>query len=147
MKEIPLSQGKTAIIDDEDFDLVAPHNWFFAANGYAVRNTRKDGKRSQQYLHRLVCGEPDSLVDHINRNRLDCRRSNLRLVDWTGNALNRGKQSNNRSGYTGVVWHAFSGLWQARLQIRRRVHCLGYFKTPEDAHAARLAGERKLLGT
>ncbi len=98
MKGVLLSNGLVAIVDDADFDLVAGTRWYGAPGAntfYAVnRNVREHGKQTTLYMHRLilglgrfVMGGPE--VDHLNRNGLDNRRSNLRVVTHRENAQNR----------------------------------------------------------
>lgn len=104
-KEILLTRGAVAIVDDDDYDrLVAMGRWHLSDMGYAVRRTPIDGKNRTIRMHRVVNKTPDYLVtDHINRNRLDNRKVNLRSVTQQVNMLNvdRGlgvwyqKQNNN----------------------------------------------------
>ena len=96
MKEIYLTQGKTAIVDDDDFDHLNQFKWFYH-NGYAVRHgCRKGAKRDTQIrMHREILNNPQGIVDHINGNRSDNRKSNLRISDKTRNMAN----SRIRGGY------------------------------------------------
>jgi len=107
MKIIPLTQGKTALVDDEMFDYLNQWKWCAHNNGggfYALRNVRVDGKHRQILMHRLVASAPDGLdVDHINHNTLDNRRGNLRVCTTSQNKMNRGIQSSNRLGVKGVT--------------------------------------------
>ena len=112
MIEIELTQGKVAIVDDEDADL-ALLNWY-CANGYAGRNIPGDnGKQKQELLHRVVYERkigrklrPGEQVDHIDRNTFDDRRENLRLATNAQNGANQGKQKGTCSSeYKGVSWY------------------------------------------
>lgn len=140
MMWVNLSAGKVAIVDDEDFKRVALFKWSYCPAGYAVRIV--GGK--YVYLHRLIVDAPaDSIVDHINRDTLDCRRSNLRVGNKCLNSINRGPQSNNTSGHRGVNFNKRYGTWDARIKSDGRVRNLGRFKRIEDAVAARQAAERE----
>lgn len=96
VREVPLSKGFVALVDDEDFELVSSVSWY-ARKGlntyYAERKGPRDaeGKRKVFSMHRLVMGlgpGEGGIVDHVNRNGLDNRRENLRVTDKSGNALN-----------------------------------------------------------
>lgn len=99
--------------------------------GYAVRS---EGGRPI-LMHRVIASAPPGLeVDHINRNRLDNRRSNLRLTDYTGNMRNCSRNRRNTSGYKGV--RRLGNRWAARLKCDGEWCCLGWFNTPEEAAVA-----------
>ena len=108
-------------------------------------------QRRPHKAHRLawlhVYGEwPKDQLDHINRNRSDNRISNLREVSNKQNGQNASKPSNNTSGHPGVCWHKRDSKWVAKItHSYKRIH-LGYFKTMEEAIAARKAGELKYWG-
>ena len=82
MKTIMLSQGKSAIVDDEDFESLSKYKWCFLC-GYAVRHSNKsEGKKRLIFMHRQVIGAPDRRkVFQINKNRLDCRKENIRFAE------------------------------------------------------------------
>lgn len=151
MKEIYLSQGKIAIIDDEDFDRVNAFKWCAStdANGtcYACRWDRiSTNKRRRLTLHRFIinAGETE-LVDHRNGDTLDCRRSNLRLATRSQNQANRGAQRNSRTGLKGVVVapNCKQPKWIAQISYQGSCHHLGTFDTPEKAaHAYDVAAKR-----
>ncbi|MGN6564386.1 MAG: HNH endonuclease [Thermomicrobiales bacterium] len=150
---VPLSQGYTAVIDDEDAERVLAHKWHADVEDggkriYAVRNeTIAKGKRRIVRLHRFLMGEPDGVeVDHRDGNTLNNRRSNLRLATRKENARNVRKRATNRSGYKGVSWHARDRLWHARIMIDGRLISVGYFKNLDDAAAAYAAAAQRLHG-
>ena len=141
MKKIPLTQGKFAFVDDEDYKrLMAMGSWMYH-RGYAIRSKRvkKNGKWASDVIrmHRLIIDIPDGLeVDHINLNKSDNRRSNLRICTRTENIINRLVQRNNSSGFKGVVWHKRIEKFQARIGVgKKRLH-LGYFDNALDAAKA-----------
>lgn len=135
--------GKTVLVDDADLALVSRWKWYISNLGYVVRRQHVamvDGKRVRRtvYLHRLLNQTPDGFdTDHVNRNKLDNRRSNLRSVAHQENLSNRGLFSNNTSGYTGVV--RAGAKWGARVVLAgKRVH-IGVFSTALEAFNARKA--------
>lgn len=121
MKVIILSQGKTATVDDEDFERISVFKWYFdSSTGYARHTTsRLLGRRSNLYLHRVVSGISDDLsIDHVDGNRLNCCKSNLRVATSSQNAansLNYGiRFLNKTSRYVGVYWDKSRKKWTAR---------------------------------
>jgi hypothetical protein len=89
----------------------------------------------------------DSLqIDHINGNKADNRLCNLRIATFAENNQNITKKKNNRSGYKGICFDAKRNLYRARIRANNKVHWIGYFKNPEDAHAAYCKTAEKLHG-
>jgi hypothetical protein len=138
MKEIWLGSAKSPLlIDDCDEALISSRAWRVGSHGYARINVKAQGKQMTVLLHRALLGllpGDKREVDHINGNKLDNRRCNLRLCEKRQNGANRGKQSNNRSGFKGVEWHKASRKWCARIGYRNRSIHLGMFDSPELAH-------------
>lgn len=90
------------------------------------------------FMHRLLANTPTGMeTDHINGDKLDNRKSNLRVVTSGENRRNKGKLRTNTSGYLGVV--SSRGIWVARIKNDHKTVHLGSFKTPEEAYAARMA--------
>ena len=92
-KEIPLSQDKVAIVDDEDFNRVSQYSWHYV-RGYAKAFDKGTGSNRKLYLHRVVMGlghfvDDQREIDHINHNGLDNRKTNLEIKSRSGNMLNR----------------------------------------------------------
>jgi len=114
--EVELTGGKTLICNVDNIDLIESHTWHFANKGYAATNTR--GNTILQFFHNVVMRHiPSNItVDHINRNGLNNRKSNLRLVDQRIQSINCGCQVNNNSGMTGVSYHNNPGAWVAKWQ-------------------------------
>ncbi|QGZ66307.1 HNH endonuclease [Paraburkholderia acidisoli] len=130
MREIPLSKGLTAIVDDEDFDTLRGFNWFVSSWGYAVRNA--GGKQIR--MHRQIMGVENNrqiLIDHINMDRLDNRRSNLRSCTQSQNLSNRPSPKNS-TGFKGVTKR--NKKWTPRIFYKGRMRHLGCYTTPEEAH-------------
>lgn len=139
MREIPLTRGYVAIVDACDYErLTAMGSWLYH-NGYAKRNERlANGQRRTVFLHRLIMEAPEgSQVDHINWNRLDNRRSNLRLASPAQNQRNRsGAQSNSRLGIRGVSWNRRQQRWRAFIGLGGSPEYLGSFRDPHTAREA-----------
>ena len=117
----------------------------FLRNGYP--SIWLDGKRKIQYLHRLVMDAPKKVqVDHIDGNKLDCRRTNLRLCTHAGNMRNCRMRKNNTSGRKGVSWHRKSGKWQAQIRVNGKLIHIGLFEFPDEAATAYDQAAMKLHG-
>jgi len=131
-----------AKIDHVDVEKVKQHHWCRRSNA------QKDYLSSNIcLLHELIVGTVGGLIiDHINRDRCDCRKSNLRHVTPFENAINKGKQSNNTSGYVGVSWDKGRSKWASHIKVNRKKKFLGRFEKLEDAVSARLDAERKYFG-
>lgn len=89
---------------------------------------------------------PEKHIDHINGKPRDNRLCNLRLATQSENLCNTKRRSDNTSGLKGVSWHNASKKWRARIAIYRQTKVLGYFATPEEAHAAYCNAARELHG-
>lgn len=121
-----------ALIDEVDSHL-AGLSWHRAQDGYAAHTPRRGA--ANLLMHRLVLeAPPGTRTDHINRNRLDNRRSNLRIVSHCENAWNCGITRNNKSGFKGVYFA--DGKWRGQIMARGRQFRLGKFETPEAAARA-----------
>ena len=151
MKEIALTQGKVAIVDDEDHEALAMYKW----QAYRRRKTfyvkrslpRVDGKRPSEHMHQVVFARkigrpPDDNMecDHINGDGLDNRRENLREVTTAQNQRNCQRSKKNRSSqYLGVAWHGHTKKWQARIGVAWKSIYLGCYSTELAAAQAREA--------
>lgn len=144
MKTLCLKHHGTSVTvyySDEDSALIDSYSWYVHRGGYISGTLRGTGARNRpsQYMHRLILPPPEGLqIDHINGNRSDNRRCNLRCVPPSMNSLNQNNRlrKNNTHGFRGVALHKPSGLWQARLSINKRRYNLGYFKTAKEASTA-----------
>lgn len=153
MGKILLSRGLVAVVDDQDDDLAAL-NWFSSGCGntfYAARMIVFDGKRRSLHMHRVVAKRmglllSGMLVDHINGDSLDNRRSNLRVASKAVNARNSRTPSSNTSGYRGVSFYKKTGKWRAYIKHEEKTFWLGHYESIEDAHKARLAKEWEIWG-
>jgi hypothetical protein len=138
MREIKLNNIKFTIIDDEYFDYINQWKWFW--DGRYCTRTDKNGKKI--YLHRVINKTPVGLLtDHINGNKLDNRKCNLRTVTYSENFINMPKKVNNTSGHKGVSFEKFSNSWRAFIGVNGKCIRLGRFKKIEDAIYARKMAE------
>jgi len=130
MKTIPLTQGKVAIVDDEDFDNLIKYKWFLD-NGYA--RGRVNGKYI--FMHRFIMKtKRGEIYDHINRNKLDNRKSNMRKCTYSQNAVNAKYNFHNKvSKYRGVCWSKEMSLWKASIRVNTKAIHLGFFENEIDA--------------
>lgn len=140
-QQIPLTKGKFALVDDEDYSsLVAMGKWcadFSGCEWRAQRTIWRAPRRIKLYMHRILLNAPDGVeVDHINGDSLDNRRCNLRLCSPTENQRNRSLASNNSSGYKGVYWDPHRNRWIARIKVNGTRKHLGRFMSAEDAARA-----------
>ena len=131
MKEIELTKGMVAIVDDEDFEYLNQFSWYLSSHGYAVTNC---ASMKHTYMHRLINNtEQGLLTDHIDMNKLDNRRCNLRTVDKRGNSINRLIQPNNTSGHRGISWDKHANKWEAYIWKYGHKIRLGCFSNIEEA--------------
>jgi hypothetical protein len=133
MKEIPLTQGKVAIVDDEDYEYLNQWKWCVTDTGYAIRQASRPSKKGIR-MHRVIMQTPDGMdTDHINGNKLDNRRCNLRICTRSQNLQNSLAHSNNTSGRKGVSWSTLHQKWVAQIKTNTGYHYLGLFSDIADA--------------
>ncbi len=148
MKEIPLTQGKVALVDDEDYGRVSAYRWMAWWNGhrwYAI--TKIDSQRV--LMHRFVlAAAPDQQIDHINGDGLDNRRSQLRFVTSQQNSMNRGLRRGANNQYKGVSMTNPPSMstWKAQILVDGKRLYLGSYRTPEDAAKAYDAAAKEHFG-
>lgn len=150
MKTIPLSKGKCVIVDDGDYDYLDQWKWHMGNKGYAMRsqhikNLKIDGKYKHKniLMHHLLIEIPKGKAcDHINRDKLDNRRSNLRCVTRLQNQHNMKVFNTNTSGHAGVSWVKKEKKWRARIVVNYREIALGTFLDFTLAVSARKEAEK-----
>lgn len=136
MKFIKLTKGKTAIVDDEDFPKLNTFKWYTNTNGYACRSRKVSETKGNKhiFLHREVFKILEGLIiDHINMNKCDNRKENLRAVTYTQNRYNVKAKKTNRSGLKGVYWHSVDKAWRATICIDGKNKTLGNFDDKFEA--------------
>ena len=141
MKEIQLTQGKVALVDDEDFEYLNQWKWYAHTSKksntfYAARNSLKiNGRTKRIKMHTFIYDKNNSeiLIDHINNNGLDNRKSNLRICNHNQNQQNKLIYKSNTSGYKGVFWHKAANKWGSRIGLNCKIIYLGVYKNKIDA--------------
>ena len=143
MKSIPLTQGMTAIVDDDMFERLNRYKWYAQKRKntfYAVRKTLKiDGKRRTILMHREILGlkfGDKRQGDHRNHNGLDNRRDSLRICTRSQNQQNGNPRVNCSSVFKGIYWHKAVHKWQAKIQVDGRCIYLGLFASEIEAAKA-----------
>jgi hypothetical protein len=148
--EIPLTRGKFAKVDLEDFPLVASYRWratVHARTFYAVTTTPRKMGHKDIYMHRFLINAPEGkTVDHVNGDGLDNRRHNVRFATPVQQSANTGRHKRNQSGFKGVSLEVKTGKWRARIFSGGKEVCLGQFPTKESAAAAYDAAAKRLRG-
>jgi len=135
-RSITLTQGKVTVVDEADYWAIAGFNWFYTILGYAV--TSIGGGRVVTMHRMILLPDPGYEVDHINGDKLDNRRCNLRVCTRVQNAANTRKWRRNKVGYKGVYQPNAGrpGTYQARIYRNGRATSLGCFSDPIDAALA-----------
>lgn len=134
MKRIKLTCAKNAyaLIDDEDFKILSQFTWHF--NRYARAWWKGHG--TSMAMHRFILKFPDSEIDHINGNKLDNRKSNLRLATRQENQYNSKLRKNNKSGFRGVHYHKILKKYKASISFKEKDYHLGFYETAIEAARA-----------
>lgn len=154
MKEIPLTRGQFAIVDDADFEWLNKWKWQAQKNAttyYAVRTDYSKGKRNPVliYMHCEILGLiKDSAIegDHRDRNGLNNQRNNLRLATRSQNCANRAVYKKCSSKYNGVGWHKVTNKWSAYIGKDNEQYHLGIFETEIEAAIAYNKAASELFG-
>jgi len=138
-QQIPLSHGGFALVNLEDAELVTAHRWHIHNRGYAATHVQLPQGRGLVLMHRLIFGQiPDGYeVDHINHNKLDNRRCNLRVVTHAANMVNRRDSRMPSSGHRNINWEDDRHKWAVRIQRTSHHVWVGRYDRLEDAIAAR----------
>ena len=124
MKQIPLTQGKFALVDDEDFEELNKHKWCALKapkTFYAIRRDN-DAKKSTVYMHRVILGLTNSKIqsDHRDTNGLNNQRNNLRPCTNLQNQRNKTCKINGTSKYKGVYWNKKAKKWNIRISVNKK---------------------------
>jgi len=147
MREIQLTQGKVALVDDEDFEELNKHKWY----AHMGRNTfyaRTRVKEKQFLMHRLICCVDKIIqIDHIDGNGLNNQKANLRQCNNTQNHQNMKRPSRNTSGYKGVSYNSVAKKYEAYINTNGKKHFIGLFNNPLSAAAAYNAASLKYHGS
>jgi hypothetical protein len=133
-KQIPLTQGKFALVDDDDFEWLNQWKWYYK-DGYAARNITV-GKKKQKTIrmHIEIMKPPDGMdIDHIHGDGLDNRKLELRLCTMPGNIANSKIRVDNVTGYKGVSFHKRRGKFISQIRVNNKLKHIGYYVTAEEA--------------
>lgn len=150
MKEIQLTQGKVALVDDDWYKELNKFKWYahyssHTKSFYAERKSMLLGKQKTIRMHRIVAGTHDGMqTDHIDGDTLNNQSDNLRTCTRAQNLCNSGRQTNNTSDFKGI--RASGKKWRSRIRIDGKLIHLGYYLTPEEAARAYDEAAKELHG-
>lgn len=149
MKKIPLTQGKFAIVDDKDYEMLSQHKWYAHKGGrtyYAYGHTRDGTKLHTVIMHRAILRPRQGLqIDHCDGNGLNNQRDNLRPCTQSQNQHNR-KAQGGSSKYKGVYLQKPPNKWQSRITVDGKMIYLGLFTDEADAARAYDAKAKAFFG-
>lgn len=136
--EIPLSKGAVTIVDDDDYEWLQQWRWYLHPGGYAQAVPEKS---ISFLMHRVILEHHEInlsglFVDHINRNKLDNRKSNLRTCTPSQSVQNRARPKHNKSGFKGVDWVKKDRRFRAKIRVDGVTTTLGYFRSAIEAACA-----------
>ena len=146
-----INSPEVVLVDEEDFDFISQWSWRLQSkkpkNRYASRNQKRpSGKWRTEFMHRVILNAPETfLVDHIDHDGLNNRRSNLRLANYSQNAIHA-RRAIGTCGYRGVRFRERYGTFFARIRVNKKEHYLGRFDNPIDAALAYDRAAVKLHG-
>lgn len=153
MKYIPLTKGKTAVVDNQDYEMLMQWSWYFGEDGngrgYARRTISEGRVKHKVRMHHQIMGKPPFgfVCDHINGDTLDNRRCNLRFCTPKQNLRNRGVWRNKQScRFKGVRWNSRLGNWYVRIYKDGRQYHVGTFNCPIKAAQAYNERAKLLFG-
>jgi hypothetical protein len=139
VKEIPLTQGQVALVDDCDFEWIMGYNWFadydqHTKGWYAATNIGSRPNRTLLLMHRLIMdAQPGQRVDHVDHEGLHNNRGNLRFCSNSQNLANMRMMVTNTSGFKGVTFHRRDKVWQAQIKVNGKFMYIGSYHTAGEA--------------
>ena len=140
MREIKLTQGKIALVDDEDFKRINQYNWVLDRRKrilYATRKNQKNKVITKIYLHRFIMNaQKDQMIDHKDGNGLNNQKKNLRFCTQSQNCKNRIPSINGTSKYLGVSWYKRAKRYIAEIKHKGKHLHIGTFKNEGEAAIA-----------
>jgi hypothetical protein len=136
------------LFDKEDYDKIKDYCWFIHSDGYCYAKI-PDGSGKSILMHDLIMGQRQ--VDHKNHDKTDNRKNNLRIAEDrysfdSYNQMNKGLQSNNKSGHSGVYWSNRDKIWESYISYGCKRYYLGRYSDFDDAVKAREEAEKKYFG-
>lgn len=134
-KEIPLTQGKFAIVDDCNYEWLTQWKWYAVCTGkLKMWYVARVENHKTILMHREILGaKKGQITDHKNHNGFDNRLANIRLCSYSENAQNRMPYKNSTNKHKGVSWHKVGGKWQVKITVNNKRIQLGYCKNEIEA--------------
>lgn len=140
-------KGEKFLFDLEDYEKIKDYYWMLEKDGYARTVVYKDGGKKSILMHRLIMdAKHGEKVDHIKHNNTDNRKSQLRIVNNSQNAMNSNLEIKTASGVRGVSYNTKKKKWVPTLKLNGKSLYLGVFNEMEDAIKARKEAEEKYFG-
>jgi hypothetical protein len=139
MRELILLRGEIAMVDDEDYERLSRYSWHIMNHGYVARTYIEDKAKKVELLHRAIMQTPTNMdTDHIDGDKLNNTKANLRIVTTSQNCMNRRPKENKVGSvkYKGVHWCKRSQIWTAQIKVNGKSIYLGRFQSSVDAARA-----------
>lgn len=140
------NKNEAFLFDIEDYDLIKDYCWYIDAKGYVSTKYGEGHIKLHQLIMRDVSLPNGYVIDHIDRNKLNNSKSNLRILSFRENVINKDAPKNNTSGIIGVHWSNNNKRWIAQITVNSKKIYLGSFIDKHDAIVARLKAENKYFG-
>ena len=150
MKTIKINLGQKIVIDDEDFEKVSQHTWstwhIYRRGKYEWGCPKATIKNRSITLSRFIMNPPQGLqIDHIDRDRFNNQKSNLRICSNSINGHNRGMLKSNTTGVVGAYYDKYHKKFRAEIRFNDEKMFIGYFETVDEAGLAYLEKKKELL--
>jgi len=151
MKVIPLTQGKEALVDDEDFEYLSQFSWHaiksHTKGDFYAKTSIKVGDQYRGFMmHKMLLREDGMITDHVSGNTLNNQKANLRLCTVSQNGVNRRSGRNSTSKYLGVSWCKNRKKWLSTVTVNGKGKKLGSFDTALEAAIITNIAMRKYYG-
>ena len=152
MKLIEVGKEKHAMVSDEDYLTVSDYKWYLHKSGYPRRSVhlgRINGKKKTKSIclhHEILPNKKGFWVDHIDRNKLNNTRENLRYVTPQQSNFNKGAQRQKMGIYKGVHWNKKDKRWRAEICVNRKIMHLGNYLDEYEAHLVYTLASKKYFG-
>jgi len=147
------NNGDEFMFDYEDYDMIKQYCWRLKKSGYLITNIRHEDKRYTVEMHRLIINNfpfskdlKNYVLDHIDRNKRNNRRSNIRITERQKNSFNSNISKSNTSGVIGVCWHKENSCWTSHIRFNGKMIYLGSFHNIKEATMTRLRAEKEYFG-